>query len=407
MLTVYRVILSFALPLLALRFVWRALRGREGWSDLAARFGLGPVPAADAVWLHGASVGEIASARPVVEGLVARGLAVHVTANTVTGRDRSAGWGLHGVSAAAAPFDYRWAQGRLLSRASVLVVMENELWPNRLIAAHGRGLPVVAIGARMSEASARGWARWPALAAQVLRPMAAVSAQDAGSRKRFAALGVAEARMLPVLDLKALYDPPAVDPGAALPGWTRSETVLFASTHEGEEQRLIAAFAAARKQREALRLILAPRHAERGPAVARLVQDAGLDAALRSRGEAPDRSVYIADTMAEMPLWYEAAGVTFVGGSLTDRGGHTPFEPAAHGTAILHGPDVANFAASYAALDAGGGALEAATAEDIAAALLAHVAGSPLPERAREVLAPPGSEAALVERIAGLAEGRA
>jgi len=145
------------------------------------------------------------------------------------------------------------------------------------------------------------------------------------------------------------------------------------------------------RQRPDLRLILAPRHPKRGDEIAAALSRAGLTFARRSRGDAPgDSSVYLADTIGEMPLWYDLAGVCFVAGSLTDRGGHTPFEPAAHGQAILHGPDVANFADSYAALRAAGAARQAPTADAIAQALidLADPAlQTDLGARARAVLA--------------------
>ena len=100
-----------------------------------------------------------------------------------------------------------------------------------------------------------------------------------------------------------------------------------------------------------MKLILAPRHPKRAEAIAKLAKSLGLAVARRSQNDAPDAGdVYLADTLGEMAFWYQLAGITFVAGSLTDRGGHTPYEPAYFGSAILHGPDTANFQAAYARL---------------------------------------------------------
>lgn len=138
-------------------------------------------------------------------------------------------------------------------------------------------------------------------------------------------------------------------------------------------------------------LILAPRHPERGEAVAGLLSEAGLSFARRSEGKMPGRAtdVWLADTLGEMGLWYRLAPIAFIGGSLVEVGGHTPFEPIALGAAVLHGPHVANFAPVYAALDRAGGAIEISNAPELAATLRALLADPGLAEglsaRAHEV----------------------
>ncbi|MEL7116911.1 MAG: 3-deoxy-D-manno-octulosonic acid transferase, partial [Pseudomonadota bacterium] len=110
-------------------------------------------------------------------------------------------------------------------------------------------------------------------------------------------------------------------------------------------------------------------HPRRHRAIEKLATSRGLSVALRSRHDAADAEVYIADTLGEMALWYSLAGVTFVGGSLVDRGGHTPFEPAQFESAILHGPNTRNFADAYAALNASNGAIRVDDTAGLAAAL--------------------------------------
>lgn len=346
----YRLVMLLALPVLAVA-AWR--RG-----GLAERLGLGPLPRG-AVWLHGASNGEIASARGVIEALAARG-PVLITCNNPTAKVLVASWALPGVTARLAPLD-AWPVVRafLRCRPRALLIVENELWPERILSAP---CPVLVIGARMSDRSARRWARVP-LMRRMLGRMDWVSAQDAASEGRLVTLGLPLDRLGPRLLLKA-QPRTAQTPLPTLPH-VREETLLAASTHEGEDEVILSAFAAQSRFRW---LILAPRHPARGPQVAALAQAQGFAVARRGAGDGPGGAVYVADTLGEMDLWYRAACATVIGGSFVPKGGHTPFEPAAHGSALLHGPSVHNFAEVFAALDAAGGA-EPAAAADLAARL--------------------------------------
>ncbi|MBD3680186.1 MAG: 3-deoxy-D-manno-octulosonic acid transferase [Rhodobacteraceae bacterium] len=377
----YRLLLTAISPVLIGMFLVRVFRGRESFGDLRERLGFG-VRRQDKgplIWLHGASNGELTAGRFLVEELLERDpeLKLLVTCNTLSGRDLVRGWNMPRVQARLAPVDFRWSVRMLVCCwcPSALVVLENELWPNRIDLCPRLDCPVVIAGARMSERSARSWDRFHGLARYLLGRVRYLAPQDSGSGKRLLELGLPEAAMGPVLNLKPLVQMATPDPTElATLGqvFERSNTVLAGSTHDGEERAVLRAFALARKKRPDLRLILAPRHPQRSVDVTAEIRAAGLPCAIRSQGQAPrpDCSVYLADTLGEMPLWYALAGVTFVGGSLVQKGGHTPYEPAQFDSAILHGPDTANFASAYAALDAGGGSRKVAAPEDLARALI-------------------------------------
>ncbi|WP_172293800.1 3-deoxy-D-manno-octulosonic acid transferase [Pseudoruegeria sp. HB172150] len=403
----YRILLSLAFPFVLARLCWRVLRGRETVADLGERLG-GGGGRPGAVWLHGASNGELTSARPLVLALMEAlpDMQMVVTANTVTGRDLVRGWGLPRVEARLAPLDLRWALSRF-RRAwapSLLIVMENELWPNRIVT---ETAPVICVGARMSARSHRRWSRFPALAARLLGGFRRLWPQDAASGRHFAALGLPEDRLGAIGTLKSAVELADPDPGLLLrygAVYRRTDTVLAASTHEGEEDIVLAAFLAVLRSRPGLRLILAPRHPKRGAELAQMLRQMELRFARRSVGEEPDETtaVYLADTLGEMPLWYSLAGVTFVGGSFVARGGHTPFEPAAAGSAIVHGPDVSNFEGPYAALDRTGGAMAVLDGGELTSALLrlsTAEAQEAQAARAREILDEIGSSGALIAEI--------
>ncbi|KHQ54484.1 putative 3-deoxy-D-manno-octulosonic-acid transferase (KDO transferase) [Mameliella alba] len=363
----YRLLLS----LFAAGTLGRALR-RGGIAAARSRLTPGtPVPGAH-VWLHGASNGELASVRPLLERLIAARPDLHwlVTANTDTGVALAKRWDLPRVTARLAPLDLRGPTRRIMLGWQVRahIVLEAELWPNRFITCPG---PVLLLGARMSAGTARSWARLPKLARRTLNRVGFASAQDAASAERLADLGLPASARGPVVDLKAFYAPPAPvpDPGldAALP---RHLTWLAASTHEGDDQIALAAHKACLRDTPNLKLILAPRHPRRPDEIAEDARALGMTITRRSRGEDPAKAqVYLADTLGEMPLWYARAGRVFIGGTLSDRGGHTPYEPAAFGAALIHGPDTRNFTAAFSRLR--GIALEITDADTLAGALAA------------------------------------
>ncbi len=393
---IYTILMAVAAPFLLLVLALR----QPG--HLAERLGFVPMPAPGRnVWLHGASNGELVSARWVLEALLqgVPGLQVLVTVNTASARAMVADWGLPGVTAAFAPIDSLGAAARLLRRRrpAALILIENELWPQRIKAAQAAGVPVLVIGARISARSAKRWQLARGLIGQTLARVAWLSAQDDASRDRLLALGLPAQAAGAVLALKA-FGPAAPQPAPFAAPQPRAKTLLAASTHDGEDGLILDAFSASQFRL----LILAPRHPRRSAQIAALITARGLCFATRSKGETPgaETRVYLADTMGEMAHWYAMSGACIIGGTFVDLGGHTPWEPAQHGAAIVHGPYVANFAQAFAALDAGGGAI-VTDSEGIATALgrLDAAKQTALSDAARDILRPEGDPQALVAEI--------
>lgn len=336
----------------------RARRGKEDPARLAERLGraAAPRPPGPLVWLHGVSVGESASLLPLVAALRRRrpDLTVLVTSGTVTSAQVLARRLPPGVIHQFAPVDAPGAVARFLDhwRPGLAVLVESELWPNLILAAKERGVRLALASARMTEASAAGWARAPASARALLGAFDAVLPQDDATAARLARLG---ARTGPHLNLKRAGDPLPCDAAELerLRGLLAGRpVVLAASTHPGEEPILAAAVRAAAP--DAL-TIIAPRHPERGGALA-----AELAAPRRGAGELPkpDDALYVADTLGELGLFFRLADVVVMGGSFRPGiGGHNPLEPARLGCAILTGPHVFNAADLYAEMSDAGAAI--------------------------------------------------
>jgi 3-deoxy-D-manno-octulosonic-acid transferase len=231
------------------------------------------------------------------------------------------------------------------------------------------------MNARMSARSYRRWRLMPGAARALLRLFQAAQAQDDVTATRLARLGLPRERLAVTGTLKegssALpFDEAERAEFARIIG--RRTVWLASSTHPGEEE------AAARAHREVLRraprtlLILVPRHPERGAEIAAELREHGWRTAQRAAGEPlrPDTEIYVADTLGELGLWYRLAPISFVGGSLVPTGGHNPFEPAALGSAILHGPHVANFRDIYDRLTAAHASRLVRTPAELAAAVV-------------------------------------
>ncbi|WP_238364934.1 3-deoxy-D-manno-octulosonic acid transferase [Mesobacterium pallidum] len=396
----YRLLLSLIALVMIPALALRALRGRESWAVFGERLGFGAATDGPVLWIHGASNGELAPTRPLIEAIAAArpDLALLVTSNSTTARDMIAGWGL---AARCAPLDLGPCLSAFLRRHDVqgYITLEKEFWPQRHARLAAQSAPILGLASAMSEATARAWSRLPVAARAALTPVARAWPQDTATGPRLVALGLDPAALGPVTPLKAGYTAPERGTDPMLAGLDRADTWLAASTHPGEEAEVIAAHLAALKSRPALRLILAPRHPRRVPEVAALLDAAGLPHRLRSHGTAPAAGeVLLVDTMGEMALFYDAASACFVGGSLVPGiGGHTPYEPAAHGSAILHGPHVANHATAFAALTRADAAIAVAHGPALAVALSDPAALAALPARASAALA--GSHAAQTDRV--------
>ena len=286
-------------------------------------------------------------------------------------------------------------------RPDLALFVESDLWPNRIIEAARRRVPMILINGRLSETSYRRWQHLPAAIVNLLQRFELCLARTDADAERLMALGAPH--LITAGDLKLdVPAPPCVDAELATLGAAIGDrpVIAAASTHEGEEAAMIAAHGKLRADFPGLLTLIAPRHPERGAGVAALAADAGLPAALRSRGEAlsPRTEIYVADTMGELGLIYRLAPVVFVGGSLVRHGGQNPIEPAKLGTAIVHGPHVWNFAEIYDALDAAQGAARIEDAERLAAALAALMQTPQMRQQATE------AARVTVDRLSGALE---
>jgi 3-deoxy-D-manno-octulosonic-acid transferase len=371
----YTALLWLLLPYILLRLLWRARRQPEYLGHVAERFGLYPRnedigneddigrDGKPLIWLHAVSVGETRATQSLVARLRAAypGHRILLTHATPTGR--AAGVQLYDddVLRAYLPYDYPFAARRFLKHFNpqVGILMETEIWPNLIRAAHGQGVPLLLLNARMSEKSARGYARFAGLTRGALEQLSGVAAQTEEDAARLRALGASDVSVMGNLKFDIEAPPAMLELGSRLReqfGAAR-RVFLAASTREGEEELLLDAWASA--PTGAL-LVIVPRHPQRFDEVAAMLERRGIPYQRRSGDREVDPSVraVLGDSMGEMFAYYATADLAFVGGSLQPCGGQNLIEACAVGTPVLVGPHTFNFAEATRLAVAAGAAMQ-------------------------------------------------
>ena len=376
----YTASLVLALPWILARLWWRGAREPGYREHVAERFGRFPHDAAAGViWIHAVSVGEARAAEPLVRALQRAhpGERVLLTCLTAAGRQTIAERYGESVMTAYLPYDFPGACGRFLAhfQPRLGVLMETEIWPNLLAACRAAGVPVVLANARLSEESARGYARFAALSRPAFASLAAVCAQSELAAARLRALGAPGVQLCGNMKFDAEADAAKLAEGREMKSALGNRRVLLlASTREGEEAMLLDAFAASAAAPDVL-LAIVPRHPQRFDEVANLAATRGFVVARRSEGGAIAREarVLVGDSMGEMLAYYEAADVVIMGGSLLPFGSQNLIEACALGKPVIVGPHTYNFGEASKSAIAAGAALRVADAEQAlkAAAALA------------------------------------
>lgn len=412
----YTVLVYLLVPFVLIRLAWRSrlrTKGNRGW---AQRLGvIQPVVGERVVWLHAVSVGEVQAVAPLVRALLDRHpqYSLLLTTVTETGAARVAALFGDEVAHAYAPYDLPGAVARFLHRVQpqLAIVVETELWPNLFHACRRARIPLLLVNARLSERSLAGYRRVRRLFAGTLAAVTEIVAQERRDAERFAALGADRGRITVSGNLK-FEQRISARLGAQARGlrreWGAERPVWVAgSTHAGEEEPILDVFARVRRHCPDCLLVLAPRHPQRCAALAARLRRRGLRLVLRSSGDRcdGDTALLLADTLGELPLFYAAADVAFVGGSLVPAGGHNLLEPAAAGIPLVCGPHIENFSAICERLVAAGACRRVEDADGLEAAVLDWLQDSRARRRAgeqgREVVA--GNRGALAT-VLGIVE---
>ncbi|MGM0954030.1 MAG: lipid IV(A) 3-deoxy-D-manno-octulosonic acid transferase [Pseudomonadota bacterium] len=373
----YSQLMRLLVPFVLARFWWQGRHAPALRQNLGQRLGLVQRYSQPVIWVHTASVGEAIAAGPMVRRLLVRKLdaRVLITAMTDTGLAQARKMFGDDVDYSYVPLDTPGSVRRFLRRVNpkVAVILETEIWPNMITQCYRKNVPVFLINARLSERSARGYERVRGLARPIMQKITWIAAQAENDAERFRRIGVAPSSVEVTGSVKFDVDiTDAVRSDAqqcrrelgARPVW------VAGSTHSGEDEQLLDAHRLVLAQHPQALLVIVPRHPDRFDSVAELVEKNGFTMARRLLRQAPVHAqVYLGDTMGELMMLYGAGDMAFVGGSLIERGGHNPLEPAAWGIPVLSGPHVFNFETVYEHLRSGGGVAMIQNSEELGLAV--------------------------------------
>lgn len=365
--------LYLLLPYVIFHLLSRGRRQPAYLRHWGERFGLYAVRSLrPVIWLHAVSVGETQAAAPLIRSLQAR-YPTHqilLTHMTPTGRETGEQLFGDGVMRCYLPYDYPFAMRRFLDhfRPQLGLLLETEIWPNLVQACKDADIPLCLVNARLSEKSARRYARFGQLTRDSLGRIRVVTAQTGDDAQRLAALGAKNPGVTG--NLKFDVSPPAglLDLGTRLRQRFGAERLIFlaASTREGEEERILGALGGAGIN--GLLTVIVPRHPQRFDEIAALLERMGIRYQRRSLEQPvdPHTAVVLGDSMGEMFAYYAACDVAFIGGSLLPLGGQNLIEASAVGKPVLIGPHTWNFAEATEQAVAAGAAVRVADEKALA-----------------------------------------
>ena len=348
--TIWSIVIYFLLPYALLALLWRGMRYPAYWYRWPERFGyIPPMRYEKTMWVHAVSVGEVRGISELVKSLARKYPSHRILVTTATPTGSSQVQELFGdqVSHSYVPYDLPMAVQRFMDRVNpdFVVVAETEFWPNLFGECRRRNIPLLLVNVRVSAASIRGYRRVPRTSHAMLEIADVLCVQTKNDAQELEDLGVSKRLIHVTGNLK--FDMPVtellVQEGLNIrKSWGQERFVLIAaSTHRGEERRVLAAFNRLRKEHPEILLVVVPRHPERFTAVARLCKKAGYNVVCRSTHKGnltPDIDVLVGDTMGELQKLYVASDVAVIGGSLVPVGGHNLLEACAVGVPVIFGP---------------------------------------------------------------------
>ncbi|PJD94404.1 MAG: 3-deoxy-D-manno-octulosonic acid transferase [Legionella sp.] len=340
-------------PFLILRLLWKGRAIPAYRTRIAERFcwDKQKLPVID-VWIHAVSLGEVIAATPLIEAmLVDKKWSVVVTTMTPTGAAQVVSCFGDRVIHRYVPYDLPDVVYRFFNQVKpkIGVIIETELWPNLISRAHALDIPLFLINARLSEGSLKGYLRGQFVFKKILNQFTLIGTQSHDDAKRFIRLGADVKKVTHLGNMK--FDLSVQNSAQTLfdhlnerMGKERVK-IIFASTHEGEESRILTQIKKWQQAIPHVLLLIAPRHPERFQEVYQLCQQQGFNTGLRSQVDRLNwqNEVVVLDSLGELLGFYRISDYAFVGGSLVPIGGHNVLEPIALGLPVFSGNQVDNF----------------------------------------------------------------
>jgi len=348
---IYTLLLYLSLPIAILKLIAKERKSPFRNAKLKNQLGFVTKTSGKVIWVHCVSVGEFNAARPLIDQIldIYPEHKLVITTTTITGAEAVRNHYQDRVIQHFFPFDLPFIVGSFVNKINPVacILLETEIWPNLINNLNKKAIPIMLVNARLSERSLNKYQKFSSkLVQKTINQLILIGSQNDPSSERFLSLGALPDKVVTVGNLK--FDSNEKDN----PNTTQSlqqmigqrRVVVFASTREGEERKIIQSYVNLKDKFDAL-LIIVPRHPQRFDEVFNLIVESGLKVKRRSDGLECDESteVLLGDSMGELLSYYSVCDIAFIGGSLIDTGGQNMLEAAAASKPILFGPSVFNF----------------------------------------------------------------
>ena len=354
MLTLYK-IATFVIYYVTLPYTFlSSFSGSVKWKN---RLGLGFTEVAHdkpLIWMHAASMGEVSVLGILADHIRRQGEAVqlYVTVMTETGYKRARELLQDDVSISFFPLDCKTPIKRFLKtiEPDLAVFIETEIWPNWISRLHRKNVPIVLANGRLSEKSARSYARFGSSMQRLMSRYSRILVQSEENKVRFMSIGAEESKIVVAGSLK--FDAPVRELTdstkkiirESLPFGQDAKILICGSSRSGEHEQLLDVFVNLKKKHTSLRMILVPRHLDKIDDITRMIGDRNLKSVRYTGMDSTiqDVDILLVDQIGCLNDLYPASDIAFVGGTLVDIGGHNLLEPVWAGVPVLFGPYTAN-----------------------------------------------------------------
>ena len=341
-------------PIIPIIFIYRILSGKENYKRIYERIGYSSLkkPNKKLIWVNAVSLGELRSTIPLIKILLEKNYSVLITTVTLTSASHVKTIinkiDNKNIIHHFAPIDHPLANTIFLNhwKPSCIILIESEIWPNLINNSFKKKIPLILLQGRITEKSFKKWLYMKSLSKNIFRKFCLVVSQDEINGDRFEKLGATN--VIKGINLKNSVPAPLMDKiqeESIISSINNRKVLLFASIHNDiENEAAITSHLKAKKYAKDLLTIIVPRHPKMRDKILSLCKNNSLNTKIRSYKQSIDHStdIYIADTIGELGSFFRITDICFIGGTLSNKGGHNLIEPAMERCAIIYGPDVRN-----------------------------------------------------------------
>ena len=353
---IYQILLSLTILISPLIIIIRIIKGKEDIIRFKEKFCSFSKKRSSGklLWFHGASVGEIMSVIPLInkydnDNSIDQ---ILITSSTLSSSKILEKYNFKKVIHQFFPLDHILLSKFFLNywKPHLAIFLESEIWPAMYKEIKSKKIPLILLNARITKKTFNRWIKYKKYSSVIFNQIDTAYPQNNETKNYLKKLGVKKINQIGnikyIENIKNKED--KIDKNLKLQ-FKKYKICVSASTHESEELFAAKTHLLLKKKNKKLITILIPRHVNRVNKINNELKNLKLNTICHStkKKNLKNIDVYIVDTFGDSKKFYKIATTVFLGGSITNKGGQNPLEPARYGAKILHGPHVGNFTEVY------------------------------------------------------------